>query len=187
METGIDKEKLRHYQALIERHLRHPKKYRVTVVAALLLFGLLGVYRPSLQRIDAARQRLDESQQRRDTIEQVEDLRTQRWRYLGRIDADMDTNQWIQFLLDGLEGYAVKLRTMESRPPCKVGPYLAVCLAMELEGDYPQLKATLEWLEQSERLIRVDMVHMEKCHDYLLMKLHVLGLMPKANPKKTHA
>jgi hypothetical protein len=68
---------------------------------------------------------------------------------------------------------------MESSEPRRVGPYRAVTLSMEIEGIYPQLKGYVEWLEKSERVLRIDSVRFEKRPQNLLMKIIVLGLVPK--------
>lgn len=187
IETGIDKEKLLHYKAVAEKHLRNPKKYRLTVVAAVLLAGLCFIYWPFSKRIQAVSFLLKKEQERKDYIRKVESLEEQTVLYKDRIDPGMDTNQWVQCILDGLAGYDVKLREMESKTQRKIGAYAAVNLSLELQGDYPQLKGFLEWLDQSEKLLRVEFLRIEKYPDYLLMTVQVLGVIPGAPPKKKKA
>jgi len=68
---------------------------------------------------------------------------------------------------------------MESNEPRRVGPYRTVTLSMEIEGVYSELKAFVKWLEMTDRLLRIDSVRFEKRPSNLLMKIIVLGLVPK--------
>ena len=183
METGIDKEKLLHYKALAEKHLSNPKKFRLAVAAFFLLVGIFGIYLPFSKRIQETRKMLADERERNSYIMKVESLEKQSRMYKSYLESNTDTNLWVQYILDGLERFQVKLRDMESKSSRKVGMYEAVCLSLELEGNYDQLKGVIEWLEQSEHLLRIDSLRFEKRPDYLLMKVDVLGLMGK--PKKS--
>jgi hypothetical protein len=68
---------------------------------------------------------------------------------------------------------------MESKQQRKVGPYRAVVFSMEIEGTYPELKTYVEWLESSQSLVRIDSLQFEKGSKNLLMKIYILGIVPK--------
>ena len=90
-----------------------------------------------------------------------------------------DTNEWVQYLLGGMSKFKIKLRGMESKQQRKVGIYKAIVLSMEIEGSYPELKNYVEWVESSERLIRIDLLQLAKGPKNLLMKITVLGVISK--------
>ena len=85
----------------------------------------------------------------------------------------------MQYILDGLRKYPVKLRDMQSKPLRRVGPYHAVTLTMEIEGTYRRMKEFMEWLESSDWVLRVDSLRLDKRPKALSMKITVLGLIPK--------
>jgi len=179
MDTGISKEKLLLYKEIAIKHLSNPVKLRLTTVFVLVAVGIVLVYMPLSKRIQAAKKLLEDERERNEKICDVEKLQKQARSYRNRIGDNSDTNEWVQYTLDGLRNFRVKLREMESSEPRRVGPYRAVTLSMEIEGVYPQLKGYVEWLEKSERVLRVDSVRFEKRPQNLLMKIIVLGLVPK--------
>jgi len=179
MEIGFDKAKLLQYKAEIVKHLGNPAKLRLTVVTVLFLAAMVSVYMPFSDRVDKNRSALAAEHNRSKAITDVEALRKEVAAYDERISEHTGANNWVQYMLDGLRAYPVKLRDMESRPPRKVGPYLAVILSMEIEGTYARMKEFVEWLECSDRVRRVDSLRFEKRPKALLMKITVLGLIPK--------
>ena len=136
---------------------------------------------PLSKRIQQTKLQLSAEKDRNENITDVVKLRKQVLSYCDRIDKDSDTNKWVQYILDGLRNFKVKLRTMESKQPRRIGPYQGIILSMEIEGTYSQLKNVVEWLEQSEKLLRIDSMRFEKRPQYLLMKISVLGIVPKKN------
>jgi type II secretory pathway component PulM len=179
MDTGIDKAQLLHYKAIVLEHLSDPAKLRVTTVAALVLAAVFAGYMPLSKRIQEAQRRLAAERERNEQIMDVEKLRKQVAAYRDRIGDSTDTNEWVRYLLAGLDRFNVKLRGMESREPRRVGPYRTVTLEMEIEGGFAQLRGFVEWMERSERLLRVDSVRFERSAENLLLKTTVLGLVPK--------
>jgi len=181
---GIDKTKLLHYKEIAIKHLSNPVKLRLTTIVLLIVFGIGGVYMPFSKRIQEAQKKLDDEKERNTKIQNMEDLLNSVEIYRDRIIDSSDTNEWTQYILDGLLSFQVKLRAMESSEPKRVGPYSAVTLSLEIEGAFEQLREIVEWFEKSQRLLRIDSVRFEKRPDSLLMKLEVLGLVPK-NARKT--
>ena len=179
MDVGIDREKLLHYRKVATEFLSDPVKLRLTTIAGVVAVALVGGYMPLSKRIRETQKRLADERDRNEQITDVEKLQKQAEAYRGRISRGADTNEWVQYILGGLGQFSVKLRNMESREPKRVGPYRTVTLEMEIEGAYPQLRAFVEWLEQSDRLLRVDSVRFERNARSLLLKMVVLGLVPK--------
>ena len=181
MDVGLDKARLMQYAALGMKLLGEPAKMRVAVIAGILGVAVAAVYLPLSGEIDQARSNLAAQRNRLACIKDVESLRKDAAMYRSRIAQGSDTNEWVQYLLAGSRQADVHLRDMESKEPQKVGPYKAVSLSVELEGNYQQLKSFVEWLEQSDRLLRVESVRFEKQPHALLMKVQVLGLVQKTS------
>ncbi len=179
MDTGIDKAKLLEYKAALLKHLSDPMRLRLTVALALVGVVLGVIYVPLSKRIERRQRELSGEKYRHEIITDVEKLRKQAGAYRHRIGENSDTNEWVQYLLEGLRQAKVRLRDMESKPTKKVGPYRTVTLTLELDGSYRRLKGFVEWLEGSDRLVRVDSMRIEKRPGNLLMKIVVLGLIRK--------
>lgn len=179
MDLGLDKAKVQQYMAQVVKLLGHPAKMRVALLAVMTALAIGGIYMPLSDGIDRQRRLVAAENKRLDCLQEVESLRRETRQYIARIDAESDTNEWVKYLLDGSRQAHVRLRDMQSKEPKKVGPYRAVSLVLEVQGRYPQLKQFLEWLDQSDRLLRVDSIRVEKLPDVLIMKVQVLGLVGK--------
>jgi hypothetical protein len=179
MDFGLDKAKVQQYKAQAVKFLGHPAKMRVVLLAVMLGVAIGGIYMPLSEKIVKQRKLIATEKKRLDCIREVENLRRETQLYSPRIDTNSDTNEWVKYLLDGCRQCKVRLRDMQSKEPRKVGPYTGVFLAMEIQGQYVHLKAFLEWLEQSDRLLRVETVRLEKLPDVVTMKIQVLGLVGK--------
>jgi Tfp pilus assembly protein PilO len=179
MDVGIDKAKLLHYKEITAKHLSNPVKLRLTTVFLLVALAIGMIYMPLSNRLQEARKQLANERERNKKITDINKLRKCMNMYRNRIGEHSDTNEWVQYILDGLQNYKVRLRTMESHEPRRVGPYNAVSLSMEIEGTYAELKAIIRWLDMTKRILRIDSMRFEKRPDNLLMKIIVLGLVPK--------
>ncbi len=179
METGLDKAKLLQYKARALKMFGDPVRLRLTIVFGLVALGLGAVYMPLSDRIDLAQRQLAQEKKRFGTISEVDGLRQQVQMFRPHIAEKSDTNEWVQYLLSGSRQAKVRLKDMESREPQKIGPYRAVTLAVEVEGTFPQLQSFVEWIERSDRLLRIDDIRMEKMPNVLTMKIRVLGLVRK--------
>jgi hypothetical protein len=179
MDLGIDKAKWQAGKARIAGLVGDPGKMRLAVIVLVTGLTLGGLYYPLSGEIGLQRAAVASEKDRLDTIRDVESLRREVKAFRSRIDKQSDTNEWVQYLLDGSRQCGVRLRGMETKEPRAVGPYTAVVLVMEVQGTYPQLQAFVEWLEQSERLLRVDALRMEKLPGTVVMKINLLGLVHK--------
>ncbi len=179
MDFGFDKTKLLQYKAVALKHLSDPVKLRLAVVSALTLLSIICAYVPLSGQITKRTAMLGVEKRRLDAIKEVEALRREAESYRGRISPNADTNEWVQYILGGLRKVNLKLRDMESKQPRKIGPYRAVTLTVEVAGPYSKIKAFMEWLEQSDRLLRVHSIRIEKQPKNLLMKIVLLGLVHK--------
>jgi hypothetical protein len=179
MELGLDKAKIMRYKVLVEQSLSDPVRLRLVTMGGLLVLIVGVVYMPLSKRIDENKKRLGAEKERNGYIMDYEKLQKQAMVFHTLIGEKTDTNQWVQYLLDGLRKFQVKLRGMESKRQRKIGPYLTVAFSMEIEGTYPELKAYVEWLESSQSLVRIDTLRLDKGLKNVSMKILVLGIVPK--------
>ena len=179
MDLGIDKAKIVQYKALLEQYLSDPVKLRLTTVGGLFILAVVLIYMPLSKKIDETKRFLAAEKERSGYIADCEKLQKQAAVFRALMEEKSDTNQWVQYMLEGLGKFQVKLRGMESKQQRKVGPYRAVVFSMEIEGPYPELKKFVEWLESSQSLIRIDSLQFEKGPKNLLMKILVLGIVTK--------
>ena len=175
----MDKTKLIKYKTLALKHLGNPMKLRLFTIGTLLIAVFFMIYMPLSDKINLTEKQIAAEKERNSSIAEYEKLQKQVEAFHGLIAEQSDTNEWIQYLLDGLRQFQVKLRGMESKQQKKVGPYKAVAVSMEVEGPYPELKKFVEWIESSQRILRIDMLQFKQEPKSLLMKILILGILPK--------
>jgi len=175
----MDKTKMLKYKTLALKHLGNPMKLRLFTIGALLAAAVALIYMPLSDKINLTKQQIAAEKDRISSISEYEKLQKQVEAFHGLIGDQSDTNEWIQYILDGLRKFQVKLRGMESKQEKKVGPYKAAVLSMEVEGPYPELEKFVEWIESSQRILRVDMLQFKQEPKSLLMKIMILGILPK--------
>lgn len=180
MELTIDKEQMMRYKALFVRHMSDPVKLRLATAGGLLLLFVILVYMPFSEKIDENRRLLAEEETRNRCLVDCARLQRQSDAFKSLVDEKHDTNEWTNYLLDGLGKYQVKLRGMTSRQQQEVGPYGVASFSMEIEGEYSELRNYVEWVESSPRLIRIDSLQLEqRPKDLLKMKIVILGVINK--------
>src|SRR3990170_4594503 len=163
---------------LLQR-LHDPRRLRLLVTVLVLAAGFVGVYMPLERRIEKTARTLDKEQKRYALAEEIEELRVQVAGFQARLPKNTDTNEWVQYVLEGIRKFPLKLSTLDSDDPQRVGPYEAVVLHMELEGEFQDLDSFLDWLDTNDRLFRVDSVKIAPPRgesNRLVMQLAVLGV-----------
>jgi Tfp pilus assembly protein PilO len=175
MATGDSKTDFRELLA----NLHDPFRLRVLVTGLMLLVGYVGIYMPLSGRIEETTRKLSDERRREELANEVDCLRAQVARFQARLPVDTDTNQWVQYVLSGIRQFPLKLNNMGSHSPQRVGPYEAVALYIEVEGEYSDLDSFLHWLETNDRLFRIDSAKIAPArneNDKLTMQLELLGL-----------
>ncbi|HLA83984.1 MAG TPA: type 4a pilus biogenesis protein PilO [Thermoguttaceae bacterium] len=162
---------------LAER-LHDPLQFRIFVTVVILGIGYAGVYTPLSDRISRTTREIKKEREHQQLRNDIEKLRSQVKRVVTRLPKNVDTNEWIQYVLGGVRDLPIKLRNLDSNPPRMVGPYTAVVLRVELVGDYSGLESFLYWIETNERLFRIDgmKLAMARSGDALELKVTLLGL-----------
>lgn len=163
---------------LAER-LHDPRQLRLLATGLMLAVGYVAIYMPLSSRIEESTRKLRREQKRNELAEDVERLRRQVETLQTRVPEDTDVNEWVQYVLDGIRRTPLKLATLDSGNPQRVGPYEAIVLHLELEGAFHDLDGFLEWIESNQRFFRVDSARIappRNQSDQRLMQLTLLGL-----------
>ena len=175
MQTGDTKAQLHE----LAEQLHDPMRLRVLVTAVMLLVGYVAIFMPFSSRIEEKTRRLSDERKRQALANEVDGLRAQVEKFQARLPEDTDTNQWVHYVLDGIRRFPLKLNGMDSQSPQRVGPYEAVVLRIDVEGEFKELDSFLHWLETNQRLFRVDsakIAPVRNANDRLTMQLSLLGL-----------
>ena len=162
------------------RRLHDPKQLRALVTAIVLIAGYAGIYMPFSGAIEDTSKQVGARKKRLDLADEVERLRAQYKSFKSRLPEKKDTNEWVQYVLGGVRQFPAKLKSCEAAPTVQFGPYKAVVLRIELEGQFPELNSILIWLETNQRLFRIDSVRIQphlSGNGMLVMNLTVLGAM----------
>lgn len=166
------------FQKLLER-LQDPFQLRVLITGVMLAIGYAGIYMPLSARIDETSAKLAKERKRQALANDVDSLRAQVSKFQSRLPEGTDTNEWVHYVLDGIREFPLKLVTLDSGSPRRVGPYTAIVLTLELEGSFHDLDSLLYWLEANERLFRVESAKIapaRNANDRLVMRLTLLGM-----------
>jgi Pilus assembly protein, PilO len=161
-------------------HLQNPTHLRAFLTSIVLATAYLAIYGPLSASIDESGRRLVVEKKRLEAVRDIERLRDQYANFKDRLPEKSDTNEWVEYVLNGVRRFPLKLVVLSPDAVRDVGPYKAVVLRIELEGSSRDMHDFLKWLETNERLVRVDMVSIQppiqKTSD-LLMRLTVVGVM----------
>jgi Tfp pilus assembly protein PilO len=166
------------FRELLER-FHDPFRLRALVTGVMLLMGYAGIYMPLSSRIAETAGKLSNERRREELANDIDCLRAQVAKFQPRLPANTDTNQWVQYVLEGLRRFPLKLNSLDSQSPQRVGPYQAVVLRIDVEGEFRELDSFLHWLETNDRLFRVDSAKIAPGRnqpDKLTMQLNLLGL-----------
>ena len=173
---------------LIER-LHDPLQLRLCIVGLVMLAGYSAVYTPLNDRIVQMTNKIQSDQRLQDLAIDLERLQKQCGVFAKRLPENTDSNEWMQYVNEGILRFPVKLSKFNSLDPIPIGPYKAIVLRLELEGTYFDLDQFLRWLESNPRLFRVDDITLAlskktgmsrgkgaQGKDDFVMQLTVLGL-----------
>jgi hypothetical protein len=141
--------------------LRDPWRMRLAVTGLLLAVGYMALYVPLSGRLAQTMGQLNVERQRQETHQDVEFLLTQAEMFQSRIPEGTDANEWVQYVIDGVRQYPVKLVNLDSAPSRSVGPFRAVAMRLDLDGQMRDLDALMLWFETNERLFRIESAMIE--------------------------
>ena len=159
--------------------LHDPVRLRVCVIAAVLAVGYFAVYSPMYGKIVETTKKLDREKKMISLATNMEQLQEQYDKFKDRIPRNTDSKEWVQFMLDGIRLFPLKLIRFDCHEPKRVGPYQAIVLKVELEGAFLDMDKFLRWLESNKRLLRVDEISFAPSRSdehVTVLRLTVLGL-----------
>lgn len=169
--------------ATIERShwegLRDPFRMRVALTMLSLVVGWTAIYWPLSHQVETARRNLKQERSREALYADLDHLRAQVQMFESRLPKKTDTNEWVQYVIEGIRRFPLKLNNLDSSEPQRIGPYEAVGLQVEVEGNMQSLDQLLHWLETNERLFRLDSVKLEAARKETqnrVLHLTLLGL-----------
>ena len=135
-----------------------PLKLRVTVIGIVIAAAFFGVYAPLAEKIAKTTKMLKNERKLGELATQIEQMQKQCDSFKNRLPQQVDTKEWMQYVLDGVRGLPLKLTKLDCTPAAKIGPYQAVTLQIVVEGSYYDLDQFLRWLETDQRLFRTDQI-----------------------------
>jgi Tfp pilus assembly protein PilO len=164
--------------SLLER-LHDPLQLRICVIVVVVLVGYGAVYQPLTSRIAETTKKLKRAEQLVALARSIEHLQTQYQVFQDRLPKQTDSKEWVQYVLEGIRRFPLRLSRFDCREPKQLGPYGVIVLQIELEGSFLHMDQFLRWLESNQRLFRADDVRVSRARknsDVLLMQLTVLGM-----------
>jgi Tfp pilus assembly protein PilO len=178
--------------------LRHPLKLRLVICPVILGGWYLLYFSPLSDDMVATQARIEKERKRIVVARQVEEARKSLSVYRGRVPANSDTNELMQFVMSRIRKSPLKLLDLNPETSKNLGPYDAIALRLTLEGTYTQLHELLNWIQNEPRLLRVETLSLtsarntaKKKHENepvkLAIRLSLAGLMEKTGSEKTLA
>ena len=173
-----DSDKKTSFAKLLEQ-LHDPVRLRIFVTGIMLAVGYAGIYMPLSDRIEGTTRKLNDAHKLHALGNDIENLRAEVDKFRDRLPQKTDSNEWVQYMLDGIRMFPAKLINLDLDDPQTVGPYRAVVFHIELAGEFDELDAFLHWLEANHRLFRVDSAEISPARrqgEGLVLQLTVLGM-----------
>ncbi len=156
MNTSETEERRGDWKSALVKRLHDPLQLRIGVAVIVLAVGYGAVYVPFSGQVVETTRKLEHDQQRLALARSIEQLQKQYGRFQHRIPQHVDTEEWVQYMLDGIRQFPLVMTTLDRRPPRAVGPYKVVVLHVDVRGTFFDLDEFLRWLESNERLLHVD-------------------------------
>jgi Tfp pilus assembly protein PilO len=164
----------------VVEHLQKPIHLRISITGVLLVSWYFAVDTPIEESISVTTRQVAQEKKRLGLALEIEKLRKQVSKFEGRLPQKTDPNEWVQYMLEGVRAYPLKLVLLDTDKPRDLGPYKAIVVRLTLEGGYRDINAFLRWVESNPRLLRIDSVRLEpkrNDHGVVAADLIVLGVM----------
>jgi hypothetical protein len=157
--------------------LHDPLQLRICVIVVVLGVGYGAVYQPLSNKIDETTRKLDRDRKLLELAENLEQLQKQYHYFEDRVPQS-DAKEWVQYVLEGIRRFPLKMAKLDFRPSKRMGPYRIIVLQIDLEGSFFELDRFLRWLESNHRVLRADELMMApgRSQDGMIMRVTVLGM-----------
>lgn len=164
---------------LLQR-LQNPLQLRLCATGCVLLIAYLGVYMPLSGEIDETTNKIAKANKLTALAKDIEHLRGQYKGLKGRLTNQRDSKEWVEYVLNGVRKFPLKLLGLDCDKSRPLGPYAAVVMRIELEGSFHDMDLFLRWLESNKRLFRIDSMRVGPSRsnkEIMVMQLTLLGVM----------
>ena len=178
----VDDKTRRQIQGL-RKLLEHPENMRLCVYLCGLAIGFFAIYQPLSSQIEVAERRLEFDGKRADMAQETDGFRSQVMLFEHRLYSTRDTNEWVQYILTGTRTCGLRFRKYDPGSPFQAGPYEVLNFTFELGGSYNNIIRFIQWIEQNERLFRIEGMLMEQLPSGVSLKITILGLGTRAATK----
>ena len=118
------------------RRLHDPIQLRIGVLAVVLAVGYGGVYLPLSAQVAETSRKLEQDQRRLALARSIEQLQRQYRRFQHRIPQHVNTEEWVQYILDGIRQFPLVMNLLDRRPPRGVGPTRRWCCTSTCGGRF---------------------------------------------------
>ena len=149
----------------------------IAVLGGVLLAALFAGYMPAESARVEALTRLAKATKRAELGASLAGLKNERELYNKRVPKGANLTEWSEYLHGGATSIDVRMIFMEPKPAMKLGPCTALSWTIELEGSFDQLSEYVHWLENGERLMRIDRMVFDLSGKRLTLAMVVRGLV----------
>ena len=166
-------------KAKVIEQLHDPVRLRICVLAVVLVIGYFAVYNPLYGRISDLTKTLNRDKKQLALAVRLENLQAEYEKFDNRIPRKTDSKEWVQYMLNGIRKFPLKMVRFDCREPKRIGPYKAIVLKIELEGSFIDMDKFIRWIESNERLLRIDEISMAPSRsgeNQTVLRMTVLGL-----------
>jgi type II secretory pathway component PulM len=141
--------------------LHDPLQLRVILIGLVLAVGYFGIFTPLSENIAKTTKAIERERKLEVLADNIEQLQKQCDSYKNRLTHQADGKEWMQYILDGVRGFPLKLTKLDCVSTKKIGPYEAVVLQIDVEGTLFDLDQFLRWLETNQRMFRLDEISID--------------------------
>ena len=159
--------------------LQHPMKLRIFVAITTMSVWYFFLASPMATEIDESARKLAEERKRIALGTEIEALRVDLNRFKNRLPKGTDSNEWMQYILEGMHGSPLKLNMLDPEPTKDIGPYKVAVLRVSVQGTFREIDEFLRWIDGNDRLFRIDEIRLQPNADGKSMsaQLILLGVM----------
>jgi type II secretory pathway component PulM len=145
----------------LEGILRSPTRLRAVITIFLVGLWYFAIYQPAVTQIDEKQRQLDGERKRLLLASNIEDLRNENDRFRRRFPTQTDQNAAVQYLIEGVRAFPLKLTNLDHKMPKDVGPFKTMFVTLGVEGEYPTLEKLVRWVETNPRMYRIDQIMLD--------------------------
>jgi hypothetical protein len=165
-------------------HLRHPTKLRLILCSTIVVCWYALFFAPLSDQIAETKTLIDKERKRVTIAREIDQLKAKLLPYEQLIPLDADANELRRHVTDHIRKTPLNLLDIRPGKAKAIGPFDLPTLLLSVEGKYRDIDNLLAWVENDQRLLRVDTIKLSpatKTHSNLFASLTVLGLIDKSS------